>query len=155
MSFAPLPAPYSTAPDDNRTGGRGGCKLVTLLFPSWLSNFWSESSFWGGGRRRIGCCKAQMEELCKSGRPSGDRTGVTAGDDSAKKGPLGVVGGILVGVQEILTRNILKRRVKKRGDLKKRPQKNGENEKGGAGGRSLLQLKLFFARELFFSSLLL
>ncbi len=96
-----------------------------------------------------------MEELCKSGRPSGDRTGVTAGDDSAKKGPLGVVGGILVGVQEILTRNILKRRVKKRGDLKKRPQKNGENEKGGAGGRSLLQLKLFFARELFFSSLLL
>ena len=123
MSFAPLPAPYSTAPDDNRTGGRGGCKLVTLLFPSWLSNFWSESSFWGGGRRRIGCCKAQMEELCKRGRPSGDRTGVTAGDDSAEKAPLGVVGGILVGVQEILTRNILKRRVKTKRRLKKRPRK--------------------------------
>ena len=64
-----------------------------------------------------------MEELCKRGRPSGDRTGVTAGDDSAERGPLGVVGGILVGVQEILTRNILKRRVKAKRRLKKRPRK--------------------------------
>ncbi len=111
--------------------------------------------FLGGGRRRIGCCKAQMEELCKSGRPSGDRTGVTAGDDSAKKGPLGVVGGILVGVQEILTRNILKRRVKTKRRLEKAPAKKWRKREGRSRRRSLLQLKLFFARELFFSSLLL